>query len=190
MEAGKKKVFVLLLVIASVFVLAACTGGAKTGNNTPSTSTGEVNPSSNSNEENNNLLGATFENDTLTNANITLKITGHEFDADDEGKPILRIFFEYTNNSSEAYKVAYIPQEYFDPIQNTGAFTEHLQINLGPSNPKYKELNDVFSKEVNPGYTVKSLAEYELVDTSTPIEFIIRGSDWGDEITRKTFEVK
>lgn len=184
----KKKIIALLLVVASVFTLAACTGGAKTGNNTPSTSAGEVNP--NSNEENNNLLSATFENDTLTNANIILKIIGSEFDTNDEGKPILRVFFEYTNNSSEAFKVAYIPQEYFDPIQNTGTFTEHLQIDLIPSNPKYKELNDVFGKEVNPRYTVKSLAEYELVDTSTPIEFIIRGSDWGDEIARKTFEVK
>lgn len=183
----KKKIVVLLVAITSVFVLAACSSGnGKTESNTPSA--GAVNSSSN--EENNNLLGATFENDTLTNANITLKITGHEFDTDDEGKPILRVFFEYTNNSSEAYKVAYIPQEYFDPIQNTGAFTEHLQINLSPSNPKYKELNDVFPKEVNPGYTVKSLAEYELVNTSTPVEFIINGNEWGDEIARKTYEIK
>lgn len=183
MESGKKKIIALLLVVASIFTLAACSGGAKTGNNTPSTSVGEVNP--NSNEEN-----ATFKNDTLTNANITLKITGNEFDTNDEGKSILRVFFEYTNNSSEAFKVAYIPQEYFDPIQNTGAFTEHLEIDLSPSNPKYEELNGVFGKEVNPGYTVKSLVEYELVDTSTPVEFIIRGSDWGDEIARKTYEVK
>lgn len=183
----KKKIIILLVAITSVFVLAACSSGnGKTESNTPSA--GAVNSSCN--KENNNLLGATFENDTLTNSEVVIKLTGHEIGTSEDGKPVLRVFFDFTNNSSEAYKVAYVPQRYFDPIQNTGAFTEHLKINLSPDAPKYAELNEVFHKDVNTGYTVKSLAEYELVNTSTPVEFIIFGNDSGDEIARKTYEIK
>lgn len=185
----KKKIIILLFVITSVFTLAACSSeNGKIESNTSSAGAGAVNSSSS--EENNNLLGATFENDTLTNSEVVIKLTGHEIGTSEDGKPVLRVFFDFTNNSSEAYKVAYVPQRYFDPIQNTGAFTEHLKINLSPDAPKYAELNEVFHKDVNTGYTVKSLAEYELVNTSTPVEFIIFGNDSGDEIARKTYEIK
>lgn len=183
----KKLKSITVIGLLSLFVILSLTACGNEGKTTGSSASSV--PEQTVNKETNNQMGITFENDVLTSANAVIKLTGSEIGVNDSGKPILMIFFDFTNKKeSETYRVAYAFQDYFSGTQNTGAVTERLALS-SPPDSKYEDLDSMFAKDVNPGATVKSVCTYELVDPSVPVDLIIT-NPYEEEITRKTYEVK
>lgn len=172
-----KKVLITLLCLCLLFPLAGCSSG----NSGDSANNNETATSSTSSGK------ATFENDVLTAKEAVFKLTGSELGTDYDGKPMLLVFFDYTNNSDEAKNIQMAWLNHFNAEQNTGSTTERLSLGFPDMDFPYPELRDMLLKDANPGATVSAVYYYEVPDASYPVDLKISDGLFGKEFATKSY---
>ncbi|MDO4733446.1 MAG: DUF5067 domain-containing protein [Bacillota bacterium] len=99
-------------------------------------------------------------------------ITSSEFTEDLDGEKLLRVYIDFTNNSSEADSFGYA-------IYELRAFQDGVQLEMGQvsSDKKVPESANYYT-DVEPGQTISVAAEFELISES-PIEIEVH-DPWTD----------
>lgn len=113
---------------------------------------------------------ASFKDNLITQENgSTIKLTGSEVTNDYEGKPMLVVLFNYTNNSKEAQNLQTAFLDSVTAKQNLGDTTEELDMSIPGDNFKYQDLVDKLQADVNPKKSVKGVYYYEIKDKTKPV---------------------
>lgn len=123
-------------------------------------------------KENSNSKGNVEAIDMKTDTG-NLKYVKHEIGKDYEGKPLINIYFDYTNvgskNSSSIGSFRFM------------AFQNGVERELGTPDP-YSDERKNLTKEVQPGTSLPVCFSYQLDDTTSDITLeIIDYSDWEEE---------
>lgn len=153
----KKRWIAILLAAMMVTVASSC--GSEPAESS-SNADGEATPPASQEEQ----IESTPEEHTgpidFTCEKGNLKYVKHELSTDYEGKPVILIYFDFTNNDDEATTAQFV----FD---NT-VFQNGIQCEfavLTDSNEAYQNL----SKEIQKGTTLQVAYPYVLQDTENPV---------------------
>jgi hypothetical protein len=156
-----KRVLLFSLIGVCSLTLAAC--GSSNESTTKKTSS-TVSAKKETEEK------GTYENRTLTTPEGVLKITDIVKGTDYDGKPLIYVLFDLTNNSGEAKNVQSMVMGFMSASQNTGSTTEKLDYGIAMDSP-YQEQLDMLQKDINEGATIQAAYTYELADETKPVIF-------------------
>lgn len=119
---------------------------------------------------------ATYENDTLTTEEATIKITGYEvIQSEYSSAPYtLIISFDFTNNSTELLQPGSVWSPHFVLSQETESTVEQLGNSGGLlKDSAYQEASDMFYTDIKPDATVQVARTYAIEDISLPTTLTI-----------------
>lgn len=164
-----------LLVVGGIALLSV--GLAACGNDSSADAEKDGNKSVESVKNTSESSKVTFKNDVVTQENGSkIKFTGSELMADFEGKPMLVILFDYTNNGKKGQDLQFAYLDSIGAKQNLGDTTEDLEMGIPDANFKYQDRADKLNAEVNPGSTVQGAYYYEVKDKTKPVILEIHDS--------------
>lgn len=120
----------------------------------------------------------TYENDTLTTEEATIKITGYEVVSDERSSVpyTLVISCDFTNNSAELLRPDSVWSMHCILTQETENTVETLNGGPLPSDSLYRELYDMYHTDIKPGATVQIANTYGIEDISRPVTLTIYDS--------------
>lgn len=126
----------------------------------------------------------TFENDTLTAGEATIRITNTEvITGEYDYCPYLLVFsYDFTNNSEELLVPEDIWDEYFSLTQETDTTVDQLQ-NIGtlPRDSKYSEPESLRFTDIKAGATVQVVKTYAIEELSYPVALTI-SDNYGENV--------
>lgn len=157
----KKKLIGMLLAVSLVLPLTAC-GENGDSNKSKSEDGKETAAQENSAEDvdENEPVTGTVEKISVDNTEGTLTYTGHEVGSDYEGKPVLIVYFDYTNKKDEASysQLTFYPQ----------AFQNGVECGIGILMDENEAIANS-TKEIQKDVTLNIAQVYELQDSMNPV---------------------
>ncbi|WP_413509676.1 DUF5067 domain-containing protein [Carnobacterium maltaromaticum] len=130
-----------------------------------------------------------FENDTLTTKDGTIKLTNSEIVADGNSN-LFVITYEYTNLSNQNEKPYYLFLSNFELTQENDNAVKTLSPGSYPSEDRFNELIENSELDVKPNGTVQAIMAYKLDDLETPIKLQVGNSISKTDLGNKTFNLK
>lgn len=117
----------------------------------------------------------TFENDTLSTEEATIKITGFEVVSNEHSSIpyTLVISCEFTNNGTEILRPDNIWNPHFVLTQETDSTIEQLDGGPLPSDSPYREAHEMFRTDIKPGATLQIANTYGIEDISHPVTLTV-----------------
>lgn len=126
----------------------------------------------------------TYENDTLTTEEATIKITGYEVVSNERSSIpyTLVISCDFTNNSTELLQPGDIWNIYFALTQETESAVKRLG-NSGslPKDSSYQDAKDMFYADIKPDATVQIVCTYAIEDISYPVTLTV-SDNYGENV--------
>lgn len=157
----KKKIIGMLLAVSLALSLTACGGN---GDNNKSENEDEKEATAQEDnaedvDENKPVTG-TVEKISVDNTEGTLTYTGHEVGSDYEGKPVLIVYFDYTNKKDEASysQLTFYPQ----------VFQNGVECSIGILMDENEAVTNS-TKEIQKDVTLNIAQVYELQDNTNPV---------------------
>ena len=130
-----------------------------------------------------------FENDTLTTKDGTIKLTNSEIVADGSSN-LFVITYEYTNHSDQNEKPYYLFLSNFELTQENDNAVKTLSPGSYPSDDRFNELIENSELDVKPNGTVQAIMTYKLDDLETPIKLQAGNSISDTNLGNKTYNLK
>ena len=169
----------MITIILGVTLLTACSSSTTTEPTTQSNTEASTEATTESTES---TTEAPKDNGTLGEYNVTIKDA--TFTTDHDGKKVIIINYDFTNNSQENASALF--------SLNTKAFQDGIELNSAIliMNDSYDA--SIAQKEIKPGATVQNCQTAFILDSSSPVEFEITKLSFLDEEVKlvKTFEVQ
>lgn len=158
----KKKLIGMLLAVSLVLSLTAC-GGSGDSNKSESEDTVQEDTAQEDSAEDadeNKPVTGTVEKISIDNTEGTLTYTGHEMGSDYEGKPVLIVYFDYTNKKDESSysQLTFYPQ----------AFQNGVECGIGILMDENEAVTNS-TKEIQKDVTLNIAQVYELQDNTNPV---------------------
>lgn len=153
----KKKLIGMLLAMSLVLSLTACGGSGDSNKSESEDGKESVAKEDGAEEVNEN---GTVEKISIDNTEGTLTYTGHEVGSDYEGKPVLIVYFDYTNKKDEASysQLTFYPQ----------AFQNGVECGIGILMDENEAITNS-TKEIQKDVILNIAQVYELQDNTNPV---------------------
>ncbi len=174
----KKKLLALILALAMAMSMAACGGGNNNENSADNSADDAVTESEEVAEETENVA-----KDEGTLGEYGVKINDCKFGKDYDGKKVIVISYDFTNNSDDSIAA--------DFALSTKAFQNGIELESAYflKDDWYDGSQD--SKEIKPGTTITDCQEAFVLADNSDVEFeVAELISFNDETLTKTFSIE